>query len=49
NEEGEIEADETTPESSTDKLKNDRTDEAVIMAEENAIDDISTVTTTTAI
>nr|GEV17082.1 nuclear-pore anchor [Tanacetum cinerariifolium] len=49
NEEGEIEADETTPESSADKLKNDGTDEAVVMAEEAAIDDISTVTTTTAI
>ncbi|GKD72387.1 hypothetical protein Tco_1330669 [Tanacetum coccineum] len=49
NEEGEIEADETTPESSTDKLKNDKTNEAVVMAEEDAIDDIYTVTTTTAI
>lgn len=49
NEEGEIEADETTPESSTDKLKNDGNDEAGFMAEEVAIDDIPTVTTTTAI
>nr|XP_043614030.1 nuclear-pore anchor [Erigeron canadensis] len=34
NEEGEIEAEETTPESSTDKVNNDRNDEAGSMAEE---------------
>ncbi|GJV80702.1 hypothetical protein Tco_1516572, partial [Tanacetum coccineum] len=49
NEEGEIEADETTPESSADELKNDENDEAGFMAEEAEIDDIPTATTTTSI
>nr|GEV04670.1 nuclear-pore anchor [Tanacetum cinerariifolium] len=49
NEEGEIEADETTLESSADKLKNDENDEAGFMAKEATIDDIPSATTTTAI
>nr|GEY47959.1 nuclear-pore anchor [Tanacetum cinerariifolium] len=49
NEEGKIEADETTPNSSADKLKNDGNNEAGFMAEEATIDDIPTATTTTAI
>nr|GEY47960.1 nuclear-pore anchor [Tanacetum cinerariifolium] len=49
NEEGKIEADATTPNSSADKLKNDENNEAGFMAEEATIDDIPTATTTTAI
>nr|GEZ04067.1 probable beta-1,3-galactosyltransferase 14 [Tanacetum cinerariifolium] len=49
NEEGKIEADETTLESSVDKLKNGGNDEAGFMAEEATIDDIPTATNTTAI
>nr|GEX32251.1 hypothetical protein [Tanacetum cinerariifolium] len=46
---GEIKADEPTPESSFDKLKNDGNDEAGFKAEEATIDDIPTATTMTAI
>ncbi|XP_024989705.1 nuclear-pore anchor [Cynara cardunculus var. scolymus] len=42
NEEGEIEVEETTPESSTDKLNNDGNDEGGSMAEEAAIDHVPT-------
>nr|GEX11485.1 nuclear-pore anchor [Tanacetum cinerariifolium] len=49
NEQGKIEADETTPKSSVDKLRNDGNDEAGFMAEEATIDDIPTATTMTAI
>ncbi|KAI3733902.1 hypothetical protein L6452_13360 [Arctium lappa] len=40
NEEGEIEVEETTPESSTDKLNNDGNDEGGSMAEEAAVDHV---------
>ncbi|KAJ9554211.1 hypothetical protein OSB04_018256 [Centaurea solstitialis] len=42
NEEGEIEVEETTPESSTDKLNNDGNDEGGSVAEEAAIDHVPT-------